>query len=116
MIEVKSKKVKGKSMRRVVTARRVLAIGIFAFLLLPFALATAAFAQKETPPAGGQPKPFVFPKANTYTLSNGMKITLVQYGSVPKVAMQAIVRAGTINEKAEQRWISDIVATLLKEG
>ncbi|MEO8574945.1 MAG: pitrilysin family protein [Pyrinomonadaceae bacterium] len=75
-----------------------------------------AFAQKETPPVGGQPKAFVFPKQDTYTLSNGMKITLVQYGGVPKVAMQAIVRTGTLNEKVEQRWISDIVATLLKEG
>jgi len=90
--------------------------GIFAFLLLLFAFASGAFAQKETPPAGGQPKAFVFPKQDTFTLSNGMKVTLVQYGGVPKVAMQAIVRAGTLNEKAEQRWISDIVATLLKEG
>jgi predicted Zn-dependent peptidase len=78
--------------------------------------AISTFAQKETPPAGGQPKAFVFPKQDTFTLSNGMRVTLVQYGGVPKVAMQAIVRAGTLNEKAEQRWISDIVATLLKEG
>ncbi|MEO6334664.1 MAG: pitrilysin family protein, partial [Pyrinomonadaceae bacterium] len=28
----------------------------------------------------------------------------------------AVVRAGALNEKAEQRWISDIVATMLKEG
>lgn len=93
-----------------------MATGIFAFLLLPFAFAAGAFAQKETPPAGGQPKAFVFPKQDTYMLSNGMKVTLVQYGAVPKVAMQAIVRAGTLNEKAEQRWISDVVATMLKEG
>jgi predicted Zn-dependent peptidase len=78
--------------------------------------AVSVLAQKETPPAGGQPKPFVFPKQDTYTLSNGMKVTLVQYGAVPKVAMQAIIRAGTLNEKAEQRWISDIVATMLKDG
>ncbi|PYS97922.1 MAG: insulinase family protein [Acidobacteria bacterium] len=75
-----------------------------------------AFGQKETPPAGGHPKAFVFPKVDTYTLPNGMKVSLVQYGAVPKVAMQATVRAGTLNEKAEQRWISDIVATMLKEG
>jgi predicted Zn-dependent peptidase len=82
-------------------------------------LAIASFsvvAQKEQPPAGGAPKPFVFPKADTYALPNGMKVTLVQYGAVPKVAMQAIVRAGALNEKPEQRWISDMAATLLKEG
>ena len=60
--------------------------------------AIGAFAQKETPPAGGQPKPFVFPKQDTYTLSNGMRVTLVRYGTIPKVAMQAIVRAGSLNE------------------
>lgn len=79
-------------------------------------LSIASFAQKETPPVGGQPKPFVFPAQDTYTLKNGMKVTLVQYGAVPKVAMQAIVRAGSLNERADQRWISDMVATLLKEG
>lgn len=84
--------------------------------LLLFAFALGAFAQKETPPAGGAPKPFVFPAQDTYTLKNGMRVTLVRYGSVPKVAIQAIVRTGTINEKADQRWISDMVATMLKEG
>jgi len=87
----------------------------FAFLLFTFAF-SSVLAQKETPPAGGQPKPFVFPKQETYTLPNGMRVTLVQYGSVPKVAVQAIVRTGTINEKPDQRWISDMVATMLKEG
>ncbi len=93
----------------------------FSLRLCVFAVIAActcltSFAQKEAPPAGGQPKPFVFPKADTYTLPNGMKVTLVHYGAVPKVAMQAVVRAGTLNEKAEQRWISDIVATMLKDG
>ena len=80
-------------------------------------LVCSAFAQqKEIPPAGGQPKPFVFPPKTTYELDNGMKVTLVQYGSIPKVAMQVVVRAGSINEQANQRWISDMVSTLLKEG
>jgi predicted Zn-dependent peptidase len=78
--------------------------------------AAISFAQKETPPPGGAPKPFVFPRQDTYTLKNGMKVTLVAYGAVPKVAMQLVVSAGTINEVPEQRWISDMVATLLKEG
>ena len=38
-----------------------------------------AFAQKETPPEGGPPKAFVFPKQDTYTLPNGLKVTLVEY-------------------------------------
>lgn len=75
-----------------------------------------AQGQKETPPVGGEPKAFVFPKQDTYTLSNGMKVTLVEYGAVPKVAMQTVIRAGSLNERTDQRWISDMAATLLKEG
>lgn len=93
---------------------KTLRLGVSALLLFTFVF--SAYAQKETPPAGGSPKPFVFPKQDTYTLDNGMRVTLVQYGSVPKVAIQAVVRTGTINEKADQRWISDMVATMLKEG
>lgn len=91
-------------------------LSLCVFVAVLSVLAISAIAQKETPPAGGQPKPFVFPKQETYTLGNGMKVTLVQYGSVPKVAMQAVVRAGSLNERSDQRWISDMVATLLKEG
>src|SRR5687767_7145115 len=107
MSQVKSKKLKVKSL---------FSLRLCVSAVIITLAAVSSFAQKETAPAGGQPKAFVFPKQDTYTLSNGMKVTLVQYGSVPKVAMQTIVRAGTLNEKAEQRWISDIVATMLKDG
>ena len=72
--------------------------------------------QKETPPAGGTPKPFTLPKRDTFILKNGMKVTLVPYGSVPKVTVTAAVRAGSLNEGAEQVWLSDITGRMLKEG
>lgn len=73
-------------------------------------------AQKQTPPAGGQPKPFVFPKQEVYTLPNGMKVTLVPYGSVPKVAFQAVVYAGTKDDAKGKKAISETVGLMLKEG
>lgn len=94
--------------------RTVVSFGLLACLLLSFTF--TAPAQKETPPAGGQPKAFVFPKEEAYTLPNGMRVVLVPYGSVPKVAIQAQIRNGILVEKAEQRWISDAVANMLKEG
>jgi len=109
MNQVKSKKLKVKNM-----FGNTLRFGVSMLILSAFAL--NIFAQKETPPVGGQPKPFVFPAVETYTLKNGMRVSLVPYGSVPKVAIQAFVRAGALNEKAEQRWISDAVAAMLKEG
>ena len=102
--KIQNSKMLNKSLRLCVTALMLLS---FVFNL---------FAQKETPPAGGPPKAFVFPSAETYSLKNGMRITLVPYGSVPKVQIVANIRAGSLNEKAEQRWISEMVASLLKEG
>jgi len=107
---VKSEKLKVKSSSHWFSLRLCVSAGIICFFAL------AGFSQKETPPVGGAPKPFVFPKQDTYALSNGMRVTLVQYGAVPKVAMQTIIRAGSLNERPDQRWISDMVATLLKEG
>lgn len=71
---------------------------------------------KEKPPEGGTPKPFTLPKKETFTLKNGMRVTLVPYGTVPKVAVSATVRAGNLNEGAQQIWLANITGTMLKEG
>ena len=79
-------------------------------------LVGVSFAQKETPPAGGQPKPFVFPKTDDFTLPNGMKVTLVQYGSVPKVAFQAVIYSGTKDDDKGKKAVSETTGLMLKEG
>jgi predicted Zn-dependent peptidase len=81
-----------------------------------FAFAVNIFAQKETPPVGGQPKPFVFPAQESFSLPNGMKVTLVQYGSVPKVAFQAYVYTGTKDDAKGKMGVSDFAGRLLKEN
>jgi predicted Zn-dependent peptidase len=87
---------------------------MLALMSLVFAVPT--FAQKETPPEGGPPKAFVFPKQDTYTLPNGMQVTLVQYGSVPKVAYQAAIYAGTKDDAKGKKALSEMVGSMLKEG
>jgi len=86
------------------------------FAIAGLALASAAFAQKQTPPAGGPPKPFKVPSHQDFTLSNGMKVTLVAYGDVPKVSIDVIVRSGNLNEAENQVWLADITGDLMKEG
>lgn len=81
-----------------------------------FAFAVNIFAQKETPPVGGQAKPFVFPAQENFTLPNGMKVTLVQYGSVPKVAMQAVIYTGTKDDAKDKMGVSDFAGRMLKEN
>jgi zinc protease len=80
------------------------------------AVASPGLAQKQTPPAGGPPKPFTVPAHESYALPNGMKVTLVPYGNIPKVSVSLVLRAGNINEAKEQLGVADITGDLLKEG
>ncbi|HNQ14841.1 MAG TPA: hypothetical protein PKM58_04710, partial [Pyrinomonadaceae bacterium] len=68
------------------------------------------FGQREKPPTGGQPRPFVFPAQENFTLPNGMKVTLVEYGSVPKVAMQMYVYTGTKDDPKGKKGVSQTTA------
>jgi len=87
-----------------------LATAIFALSLAP------AGAQKQTPPAGGPAKAFSVPAHETYTLPNGMKITLVPYGNIPKVTVDVAIDAGGIDEGRDHIGVSGLTARLLNEG
>lgn len=88
----------------------------FAGALFLAVFALNAFAQKETPPAGAPPKPFVFPAQDNFTLPNGMKVTLVQYGSVPKAAMQAVIYTGSKEDANGKKGVSEMTGLMLKEA
>ena len=88
-------------------------------IILLGALALAAspvLAQKEAPPAPGTPKDFRVPPRRTFTLSNGMKVTLVHYGVVPKVAVNLRLATGGIDESAGEIQLAGITADMLVEG
>jgi zinc protease len=76
----------------------------------------AAVAQRQTPPAGGTPKGFSLPAKNTRALPNGMKATLVQFGAIPKVNVNLIIKTGNVHEAANQVWLADLTGNLMKEG
>jgi zinc protease len=87
--------------------------------LLSVALALSAMpvaAQKQSPPAGGPPKPFTVPAHETYSLSNGVKVTLVPYGNLPKVTVTLMMRAGTANQPKDAPGLAKLFAKLLEEG
>src|SRR5689334_12445340 len=92
-------------------------------VLLTLALATSfgfaqepAAKQKQTPPPGSAPKPFKVPARQRFTLPNGMRVTLVPYGTMPKVMVSARVRAGLLNEPMDKTSVGDFVVELMKEG
>jgi zinc protease len=75
-----------------------------------------ALAQKQAPPEGSAPKPFTVPASETYSLPNGMKVTLVPYGIIPKAAISVSVDAGELNEGKGRAGVSTLIADLFKEG
>ena len=83
-------------------------------------LSVSAFAQdaakKETPPPGSAPKAFKVPPRERFTLPNGMRVSLVQYGDMPKATISARVRVGGLNEPANEVSVTDFVVELMKEG
>jgi len=76
----------------------------------------AAPAKKQTPPPGSAPKAFKVPQQEKFSLPNGLEATLVPYGSIPKVMISISVRAGNLNEAADQVWLADLTTSLMKEG
>lgn len=77
-------------------------------------VASAANAQ-QTPPPPGPPRPFQLPMPTTTTLANGVKLTFVDFGTIPKVTIAITVRTGSLNEDGKT-WLSDLTGDLLKEG
>ena len=88
-----------------------------AFALLAALLATAAApaAEREAPPQPGKPHEFKLPAKETLRLDNGLSMTFIDYGSVPKVSLLAVVRTGNIDEGADT-WLPDLAVEMMKEG
>jgi zinc protease len=85
-------------------------------LVILIAASSLIAQEREAVPPLGTPKPFAVPAGDTFTLPNGMKVTLAQYGAVPIVSIRADIAFGHANESADQVWLSDLLIELIKEG
>ena len=77
--------------------------------------ALAQETQKQTPPEGATPKDFTLPAREQFQLDNGLKVTLVPFGKIPKVTISAQVMAGNLNEGSDT-WLADLTANMMEEG
>lgn len=84
--------------------------------LLLISAAAPLAAQKESPPPAGPPKGFTLPEQRAIVLPNGMGVTLVQYGAVPKVNVALVLHTGNVNESASQVSLADVMGDLMAEG
>lgn len=85
--------------------------------LLTLALALALSAdQRQAPPAPAPPPAFELPPLARFTLDNGLAVTLVQVGTMPKATVTLSVRAGLGDEGSDEAGLARFVAAMLKEG
>src|SRR4249919_2300376 len=82
--------------------------------LLALTVASSAVAV-ETPPPPAAPKNFQVPAKAERARSNGLEVTFIEFGAIPKTAITAIVRAGNLNE-GDKTWLADLTGELIKEG
>jgi zinc protease len=90
---------------------RILSIALAVALL-----AAPAAAQQQAPPPPGEPRPFTLPETREFTLPNGLGVTLIPYGEIPQVSVRLITQAGSVNEGADQVWLSNLTGDLMQEG
>ena len=89
-----------------------LAVGLGVAAVVP----TIAAAQKQAPPPVGTPKDFRLTPRTSFTLPNGMQVSMVPFGTVPKVYVRLGLRVGNVNEKANEVWLADLTGDLMQEG
>ena len=90
---------------------------IIAFsVLVASATAGAQTPAKETPPAPGPLRKFEIPPVQTATLSNGLKIAVVEKHSLPIVTARIQVDAGAVREPAAKSGVAVLTANILSEG
>jgi zinc protease len=87
-------------------------------LALGLVLAAAApgFAQRQAPPQPGAPRPYVVPATHDFALPNGLRVTLVPYGQIPKTAVQLVTYTGNAHEGPDQVWLADLAVDLMQQG
>src|SRR3954469_15529672 len=87
--------------------------------VLTIALVTLSSAPpraQQKPPEAGTPRDLVLPAARRFTLANGLPVTMVPFGQVPKVVIRLVVSAGNVYETKDEVWLADLTGNLMREG
>ncbi len=100
---------------RAVTRSAIKTLAVAATVAIALVGAIAA-EQKQQPPAAGAPKDFVIPSPKRFTLANGLPVTMVPFGQVPKVTIRLVVEAANVHERKDQVWLADLTGNMMEEG
>ena len=86
--------------------------GLLGLLLL----SGAATAAPESPPPPGPTPPLELPATTRFKLEDGLEVTLVPYGAIPKSNVSLVVRVGNVDEPPGQTGLADLTGKLLLQG
>jgi zinc protease len=74
-------------------------------------------------PAAAQTRPTVEPPSSAphverrdFALPNGVAVTLLPFGDVPRTSVQLVFRSGNVDEAEGEVWLADLVGRLLQLG
>ncbi|MEO8109362.1 MAG: pitrilysin family protein [Ginsengibacter sp.] len=71
---------------------------------------------RKTAPAMGIPPVVKFPAVNEFTLSNGLKVALVERHAVPVIDMSLMINAGYAADQFGKPGLATLAMNMLKEG
>jgi zinc protease len=72
--------------------------------------------EQTTPPAPSAPREVSLPKAAEKTLSNGLRVIVVQKKGAPIVAARLMIKTGAEADPADRAGLADLTASLLTKG
>jgi hypothetical protein len=94
----------------------VACISLAAALVAQVRGAGAQTLDRTKPPKATAPSPFVFPKAQTRTLPNGLRVVLIEDHSLPLVAVRAVVGVDSLDDPVGKEGLFVLTAGMLREG
>ncbi len=74
------------------------------------------FSQTQMPPAPSAPPTVKIPAVQEKTLSNGLKVVVVERKNVPLVTASLLIKSGANAEDEAQAGVADMTASLLLKG
>lgn len=87
----------------------------FMLIAVLSALQLGSLGQSKIPPPG-KPKDFILPAVERWKLSNGLAVSTIPYGSIPKVYVELVVKTGQVHEPAGERWLARFTGKLMEQG
>jgi zinc protease len=100
-----------------ITSRASMGLSLI-LLTLGFIIPSAGHAQtpQATPPPPAQPRSVQFPKPQEKTLSNGLRVIVIDRPGTPLVASQLLIKNGGEVDPPELAGLSNMIADLLTKG